>query len=139
MTSKPSIRIGCASGFWGDTEFSAAQLVEHGDIDVLVFDYLAEITMSLLIRARSKDPAQGYAPDFVATMKPLMKQLKARGIQVVANAGTLEGLLKPRDLGWRRGRVLALEAITGALGRSRRSAMGGPPCPSPSTSPYPSP
>jgi len=85
--SKNTLRIGCASGFWGDTEFSAAQLVEHGDIDVLVFDYLAEITMSLLIRARSKDPAQGYAPDFVATMKPLMKQLKARGIQVVANAG----------------------------------------------------
>ncbi len=85
--SKDTLRIGCASGFWGDTEFSAAQLVEHGDIDVLVFDYLAEITMSLLIRARAKDPAQGYAPDFVATMKPLMKQLKARGIQVVANAG----------------------------------------------------
>lgn len=85
--SKNTLRIGCASGFWGDTEFSAAQLVEHGDIDVLVFDYLAEITMSLLIRARAKDPAQGYAPDFVATMKPLMKHLKARGIQVVANAG----------------------------------------------------
>ena len=85
--SKDTLRIGCASGFWGDTEFSAAQLVEHGDIDVLVFDYLAEITMSLLIRARAKDPAQGYAPDFVATMKPLMKHLKARGIQVVANAG----------------------------------------------------
>ncbi|NUZ07548.1 acyclic terpene utilization AtuA family protein [Piscinibacter koreensis] len=85
--STDTLRIGCASGFWGDTEFSAAQLVEHGDIDVLVFDYLAEITMSLLIRARAKDPAQGYAPDFVATMKPLMKQLKARGIQVVANAG----------------------------------------------------
>ena len=54
---------------------------------VLVFDYLAEITMSLLIRAKAKDPAQGYAPDFVATMKPLMKQIKTRGIQVIANAG----------------------------------------------------
>jgi len=85
--SKDTLRIGCASGFWGDTEFAAAQLVEHGDIDVLVFDYLAEITMSLLIRARAKDPTQGYAPDFVATMRPLMKQIKARGIRVVANAG----------------------------------------------------
>ncbi|MCM2309755.1 MAG: DUF1446 domain-containing protein [Sulfuritalea sp.] len=85
--SKDTLRIGCASGFWGDTEFAAAQLVERGDIDVLVFDYLAEITMSLLIRAKAKDPAQGYAPDFVATMKPLMKQIKARGIQVIANAG----------------------------------------------------
>jgi hypothetical protein len=82
-----TLRIGCASGFWGDTEFAAAQLVERGDIDVLVFDYLAEITMSLLIRAKAKDPTQGYAPDFVATMKPLMKQIKTRGIQVIANAG----------------------------------------------------
>jgi hypothetical protein len=85
--SKDTLRIGCASGFWGDTEFAAAQLVERGDVDVLVFDYLAEITMSLLIRAKAKDPTQGYAPDFVATMKPLMKQIKARGIQVIANAG----------------------------------------------------
>jgi hypothetical protein len=85
--SQDTLRIGCASGFWGDTEFAAAQLAERGDIDVLVFDYLAEITMSLLIRAKAKDPTQGYAPDFVATMKPLMKQIKARGIQVVANAG----------------------------------------------------
>jgi len=85
--SKDTIRIGCASGFWGDTEFAPAQLVEQGDIDVLVFDYLAEITMSLLIRAKAKDPTQGYAPDFVAAMRPLMKQIKARGIRVVANAG----------------------------------------------------
>ncbi|MFZ2650800.1 MAG: acyclic terpene utilization AtuA family protein [Burkholderiaceae bacterium] len=82
-----TLRIGCASGFWGDTEFAAAQLVRSGDIDVLVFDYLAEITMSLLIRAKAKDPALGYAPDFVATIQPLMKELKARGISVVANAG----------------------------------------------------
>lgn len=85
--SKDTLRIGCASGFWGDSEFSAAQLVEHGDIDVLVFDYLAEITMSLLIRAKAKDPSLGYAPDFVSTIRPLMKQLKARGIRVIANAG----------------------------------------------------
>lgn len=81
------LRIGCASGFWGDTEFAAAQLIRHGNIDVLVFDYLAEITMSLLIRAKAKDPNLGYAPDFVATMQPLMKDLKARGIRVIANAG----------------------------------------------------
>ncbi len=85
---KPStLRIGCASGFWGDSEFAAAQLVQRGGINVLVFDYLAEITMSLLIRAKAKDPALGYAPDFVTTIQPLMKELKSRGIKVIANAG----------------------------------------------------
>jgi len=85
--SKTTLRIGSASGFWGDTEFSATQLIEHGNIDVLVFDYLAEITMSLLSRVKAKDPAQGYAPDFISTMRPLLKEIKARGIKVIANAG----------------------------------------------------
>ena len=79
-----TLRIGSASGFWGDSEFAAAQLVQRGNIDVLVFDYLAEITMSLLSRAKAKDPALGYAPDFVATLRPLMKELKSRGIKVIA-------------------------------------------------------
>ena len=82
-----TLRIGSASGFWGDSEFAAAQLVQRGNIDVLVFDYLAEITMSLLSRAKAKDPALGYAPDFVTTLQPLMKEIKSRSIKVIANAG----------------------------------------------------
>ncbi|MFC7410828.1 MULTISPECIES: acyclic terpene utilization AtuA family protein [Hydrogenophaga] len=81
------LRIGCASGFWGDSEAGAAQLVRGGQIDYLVFDYLAEITMSLLARARAKSPEAGYAPDFVKVVAQLAPELLAQNIRVVANAG----------------------------------------------------
>jgi Acyclic terpene utilisation family protein AtuA len=93
MTAAPRVhrdrplRIGCASGFWGDSEAGAAQLVQHGQIDYLVFDYLAEITMSLLARARAKSPEAGYAPDFVKVIAQLAPRIQAQGIRVVANAG----------------------------------------------------
>ncbi|WP_332748998.1 acyclic terpene utilization AtuA family protein [Hydrogenophaga sp.] len=93
MTATPrthrdrALRIGCASGFWGDSEAGAAQLVQHGQIDYLVFDYLAEITMSLLARARAKSPEAGYAPDFVKVIAQLAPRIQAQGIRVVANAG----------------------------------------------------
>jgi len=84
--SKP-LRIGCATGFWGDTEEGAKQLVMTGHIDYLVFDFLAEITMSLLARARAKSPDAGYAPDFVRIVASLAVELKSRGIKVVSNGG----------------------------------------------------
>jgi Acyclic terpene utilisation family protein AtuA len=82
------VRIGCGSGFWGDTAQGAAQLVERGNIDVLVLDYLAEITMSILARMRAKRPDSGYATDFVdAVIAPLATQLAEHKIKVIANAG----------------------------------------------------
>ena len=82
------VRIGGASGFWGDSSVGASQLVRSGDVDYLVFDYLAELTMSILAAARAKDPEAGYATDFVAvTLKELLRDLVARNIRVVSNAG----------------------------------------------------
>ncbi|MDB5972587.1 MAG: hypothetical protein JWQ90_5037 [Hydrocarboniphaga sp.] len=93
--SKDIVRIGGGAGFWGDSSEGAQQLVESGaitpgsspGIDYLILDYLAEITMSLLARARAKDAALGYATDLPGVVGRLAPQLKAKNIRLVTNAG----------------------------------------------------
>ena len=88
MSGAKSIRIGGAAGYWGDSPQAPRQLIDQGRVDYLVFDYLAEVTMSILVRAKEADPTKGYAADFVhLVMKPLLPDLKAKGIKVVVNAG----------------------------------------------------
>ena len=86
MTQK-TIAIGCSSGFWGDSGFAPEQLVKSGRIHYLVSDYLAEITMSLLARARTKNPEGGFPQDFIDALVPLLPEIKRQGIRVVSNAG----------------------------------------------------
>ena len=82
------IRIGGASGYWGDTAAAPRQLVEKGDLDYLVFDYLAEVTMAILAKQKSRNEEAGFATDFVTgVMKPLIGTIAQKKIKVVANAG----------------------------------------------------
>lgn len=108
------VRIGGASGFWGDSMLGAPQLVNSGQIDYLVFDYLAETTMAILAAARNKRPELGYATDFVdIAMKSVLPDVMKRGIKVVANAGGIHP----------QGCADALMALAASMGLSPRVAV----------------
>lgn len=84
---KKSIRIAAGQGFWGDLPDAPVRQVEGGPIDYLMLDYLAEVTMSIMQKQRSRDPTAGYAKDFVPLMKQILPACVERNIRVTANAG----------------------------------------------------
>ncbi|MBI2422976.1 MAG: DUF1446 domain-containing protein [Candidatus Hydrogenedentes bacterium] len=107
------IRIGCASGFWGDSNMAAPQLLASKQLDYLVFDYLAEITMSILARARAQNPEEGYALDFVSvTMRHNLAEIAKQGVKVVSNAGGVNPLACAR----------AIEALVKEMGLNLKVA-----------------
>ncbi|WP_083096201.1 acyclic terpene utilization AtuA family protein [Pseudophaeobacter leonis] len=82
------LRIGGARGFWGDATAATPQLLAAGGLDFIVYDYLAEITMAILARARAKDAQSGFAADFVsAAMAPNLGEIARQGVRIVSNAG----------------------------------------------------
>jgi hypothetical protein len=90
---KKTIKIGGASGYWGESTMSTPQFLAAGGLDYLVYDYLAEITMSILARAKAKDPNKGYATDFVdGVMRPYLKTIADSGVKVLSNAGGVNPL-----------------------------------------------
>ena len=108
------VRIGCAAGFWGDSETAAPQLLAAGKLDYLVLDYLAEITMSIMAGARLRNPQAGYATDFVTRiMQPCMRDALAQKVRIVTNAGGVNPLAC-RD---------ALYAVARELGVSPKIAV----------------
>ena len=112
--SRDVIRIGGASGFWGDSSVGPAQLIGSRSIDYLVFDYLAETTMAILAAARARKPQLGYATDFVdVAMREALQQGLKDGVRFVANAGGINP----------RGCAEALQALAQSLGASPSIAV----------------
>ncbi|OLC88858.1 MAG: ATPase [Gemmatimonadetes bacterium 13_1_40CM_3_66_12] len=88
MTSPAAtVRVAGGQGFWGDWLEAPYRQVTGGPVDYLMMDYLAEVTMSILQKQKSRDPARGYATDFVTQMERILPTTVKRGIKVTANAG----------------------------------------------------
>ncbi|MDZ7780113.1 MAG: acyclic terpene utilization AtuA family protein [Gemmatimonadota bacterium] len=82
-----TVRVGSGQGFWGDDPDAPVRQVERGPLDYLMMDYLAEVTMSIMQKQRGRDPAAGYARDFVPLMERIFPTCVERSVRVVTNAG----------------------------------------------------
>ena len=88
MENSKTIRIGGAAAFLGDSSISVPQLIRGGNVDYIILDYLAEVTMSFLARSMAKRPHMGYAPYFVnVIMANSIQDIAEKGIKIVTNAG----------------------------------------------------
>lgn len=85
--SEKILRIGNASGYWGDDLTVLRRQIEGGPIDVVTLDFLAEITMSILQKQRARDASRGYARDFVDQLDEVLQVALERGVVVISNAG----------------------------------------------------
>lgn len=110
------VRVASGQGFWGDSLDAPRQQVENGPIDYLMLDYLAEVTMSILQKQKERDPAMGYARDFVGAMDSVLDAVADRGVRVIANAG---GVNPPscataiQAVARKRGKSLRIGVVTG--------------------------
>jgi hypothetical protein len=84
-----SVRIGNGQGFWGDNVDAPVELLRRGPIDYIGMDYLAEVTLSIMMRQKLKDPTKGYATDFVGFIRRVLPELVQKGTRVITNAGGL--------------------------------------------------
>ncbi len=81
------VRVASGQGFWGDWLEAPRRQVEGGDVDYLMLDYLAEVTMSILQKQKERDPKMGYARDFIGAVESVLPAVAKRGVRVIANAG----------------------------------------------------
>lgn len=118
MKMNRMIRIASGQGFWGDRLDAPIEQVRRGPIDYLMLDYLAEVTMSILQKQKSRDASQGYARDFVPLVGEILPDCIERGIRVIANAGGVN-LPACRDA------VLSVAREAGLAGRARVGVVHG--------------
>jgi hypothetical protein len=85
--SRRVVRVAAGQGFWGDWLEAPVRQVRGGPVDYLMMDYLAEVTMSILQKQKSRDPKAGYARDFVPLMERILPDIVEKGIKVTSNAG----------------------------------------------------
>ncbi len=122
--SERIVRIASGQGFWGDWLEAPVRQVQGGPVDYLMMDYLAEVTMSIMQKQKSRAPGAGYARDFVPLMERILPDIVERGIRVVSNAGGVnprgcaEAVLDvARRLGLRRKLRVGLVSGDDILGR----------------------
>jgi hypothetical protein len=125
------LRVGNASGFYGDRRAAVREMLEGGPLDVLTGDYLAELTLLILGRDRARDPGLGYARTFLSQMEECLGVAVDRGVRIVVNAGGLHpaGLADAlRSLGSRLGVDVAVAHVEGddLLSRAPDLGLGSP-------------
>ena len=126
-----SVRIGNCSGFYGDRFAAMREMLDGGELDYLTGDYLAELTMLILGRDRTKDPQLGYAKTFLRQLEESLGLAIDRGVRIVANAGGLNpaGLAERiRELADRLGLTVAVGHVEGddLIGRAAELDLGTP-------------
>jgi len=115
---KSLVRVASGQGFWGDWLEAPRRQVEGGAVDYLMLDYLAEVTMSILQKQKERDPAMGYARDFIGAIESVLSGIVERGVKVIANAGGVN----PRACA---DALLALAARKGVRGKLTLGVVTG--------------
>ncbi len=95
---KKKIRIGNAGGYWGDDLDALYRQLKGGDLDYITMDFLAEITMSILRKQQLKNPALGYAKDFLTQLETCMPLIVEKNVRVITNAGGINPVGLGREI-----------------------------------------
>ncbi len=111
---KRTVRVAGGQGFWGDLLTAPVNQVRGGQIDYLMLDYLAEVTMSIVQKQKQRDPNAGYARDFISLMREILPDCIKKNIKVTANAGGVNV----------KGCADALREVAKDLGLSGRFKIG---------------